>query len=265
MMLFLGAQKAEAGKVKINGTGPEYENQADSTKPCFCCTTAVSANNSKTYDASEGIGDSPTSPGCAVTSFEGYVQFMPNCVYKCNEAVGQSGSALYYDTSHSHLGNGYITNRFTPMSVLNPPVTTPNPPVVPSTIDPNAPISGDPIGVGSGIVTCGRAGQQMCKLCDLIKGIFDIIKYIESILFVIFVLAFVIGGIIYITSSGESGMMEMGKKTIMNAVIGIVIVLGSFLIVSTVIRYLGTKTNMGMGNVTWNSFDCTPTTHNEGP
>lgn len=249
VMLFLGAQKAEAGKIQINGTGTEYENDGV-TKPCFCCNTVVAVVD-KTYDTLSSID------GCVGgAQWKGNFQFLSQCKTTC-----PGGSVVLYDSSYSQLGNTYISNRLTPVSVLDPPVTTPNAPVVPSSIDTNATIPGNAIGAGDGIVTCGRAGQQMCKLCDLIKGILDIINYIEDILFGVFILAFMIGGIIYITSSGESSMMEMGKKTLMNAAIGIVIVLASYLIVFTVITYLGTKPDMGMTNVSWDSFDCAAAPH----
>lgn len=247
MMVFLGAQKAEAGKINFPG-GP-YENDGVK-KACFCCPAAVTVVN-KTYDTPSSID------GCAGTTFKGYFQFLSQCKATC-----PGGSVVLYDSNYSSMGNTYITNRLTPLSVLDPPVTTPNPPVVPSSIDTNAVIPGNAIGNATeGIVQCGRAGQQMCKLCDLIKGIYTIIKYVESILFGVFILAFMIGGIIYITSSGESSMMEMGKKTLMNAAVGIVIVLASYLIVFTVITYLGTKPDMGMTNVSWDSFDCAAAPH----
>lgn len=244
MMVFLGAQKAEAGKINFPG-GP-YENDGVK-KACFCCPAAVTVVD-KTYDMPSSID------GCAGTTFKDYFQFLSQCKATCPA----SGSVVLYDSNYSSMGNTYITNRLTPVSVLDPLVTTPNSPVVPSSIDTNANIPGNAIGATEGIVQCGRAGQQMCKLCDLIKGIHTIIKYIESILFGVFILAFMIGGIIYITSSGESSMMEMGKKTLMNAAIGIVIVLASYLIVYTIITYLGTKSDLGISGITWYSFDCTP-------
>jgi len=110
---------------------------------------------------------------------------------------------------------------------------------------------------GGGIVTCGRSGGTMCTLCDLIKGISDIVKYLRNIAIGIAVLALTIGGVMYVVSAGEPGMIEMAKTTMKNAGIGLVIVLAAYLVISTTILYIGTKSDLGIG-ASWYSFtfDC---------
>lgn len=51
----------------------------------------------------------------------------------------------------------------------------------------------------------------------------------------ILMLAMVVGGVLYITSAGNEERTELAKKIILNSVIGIVIIYGSFALVSTVI------------------------------
>lgn len=106
-----------------------------------------------------------------------------------------------------------------------------------------------------GIIKCGRPGQQMCTLCDLVKGINAIVQFLMKISIGIALLAITIGGIMYIISSGDSGMMDMAKSAIKNALIGFVLVFSAYLIINTTIVYLGTKPDLGI-NAQWGTFDC---------
>ncbi len=113
---------------------------------------------------------------------------------------------------------------------------------------------------GGGIVTCGRAGGTMCTLCDLIKGIYDIVNYLMKIAIGIAVLAICIGGVLYVVSAGEPGLVEIGKKAIKNAIIGFVITLAAVLIIDTLILYIGAQSDLGI-SADWKTFsvDCTKT------
>lgn len=107
-----------------------------------------------------------------------------------------------------------------------------------------------------GIVSCGRGGQNMCTLCDLIMGIKDVIDYLLKIAVGIAVLAICIGGILYIVSVGDPGLIEMGKNAMKNALIGIVICVLAFIIINTAMLLIGTQTNLGIGVTNWYTFDC---------
>lgn len=107
-----------------------------------------------------------------------------------------------------------------------------------------------------GLVPCGRGGQDMCTLCDLVVGIKDVVDYLLKIAVGIAVLAMCVGGILYIVSVGDPGLIEMGKNAMKNAVIGIVICVTAFLIINTTMLYIGTQTNLGIGVTNWNTFDC---------
>ena len=113
---------------------------------------------------------------------------------------------------------------------------------------------------GGGIVTCGRSGGTMCTLCDLIKGIYDIVNYLIKIAIGIAVLAICIGGVLYIVSAGDPGLIEMGKKAMKNAIIGFIVVFAAVLIIDTLILYLGAKSDLGI-SADWKSFsfNCTST------
>ena len=109
----------------------------------------------------------------------------------------------------------------------------------------------------AGIVSCGLDSNynNRCTLCDLIVGIRDIIKWGRSILVVVALVAIVAGGIMYIISAGNSGMMESAKNVIKQALWGVVIVLGAWLIVNTVLWLMATNlSNVGISS--WSDFDC---------
>jgi hypothetical protein len=111
-----------------------------------------------------------------------------------------------------------------------------------------------------GIVQCGRAGQPMCKLCDLIVGINIIINYIFSIVVIVAIFSIFVGGIVYIVSAGTPGLTEKAKGAIKSAIIGVVIVFTAWIMVNFTMTVLGAKTNLGVSKITngWNNFTCTP-------
>jgi hypothetical protein len=113
-------------------------------------------------------------------------------------------------------------------------------------------------GSSGGIITCGKNGS-MCTLCDLIKGINIIIQYLLKIGIGVALASITIGGVIYILSAGDSKMIDMGKAAIKNAAIGLIIMFGAWLLISTTFRVLGAKQNLGITGVTaWGNFDCAP-------
>jgi hypothetical protein len=109
-----------------------------------------------------------------------------------------------------------------------------------------------------GIIQCGRPGQNMCTLCDMIAGINTIIQYLMKIAIGAALLAIAIGGIMYIVSAGDPGLVENAKTTIKNAVIGFIIIFAGYIIINTTIVYLGTKSGMGI-NAQWGVFTCNST------
>jgi hypothetical protein len=74
--------------------------------------------------------------------------------------------------------------------------------------------------------------------CDGARNINDLIRWVINFLLYIVmgiaVLFLIIGGFLYITSAGNQEQADKGKKTVINAVIGIVIVILSWVIVNAV-------------------------------
>ncbi len=116
---------------------------------------------------------------------------------------------------------------------------------------------------GGGLIQCGRPGTDMCTLCDIIKGMNIIIQYLMKIAIGVALLAMSIGGVMYVISAGDSGLIDTGKNTMKNAAIGFVIIFAGYLIINTTINYLGTKkgatgeATFGMNITSWGNFDCT--------
>ncbi len=110
------------------------------------------------------------------------------------------------------------------------------------------------------IVSCGRSDQSMCTLCDIIKGMNIIIKYLMQISIGVALLAITIGGVMYIISPADKGMVEMGKKAMTNAFIGFALIFAGYLIINTTIQYIGTRPGMGVKSANstflWSNFDC---------
>ncbi|HFC76709.1 MAG TPA: hypothetical protein ENJ27_00575 [Candidatus Moranbacteria bacterium] len=109
-----------------------------------------------------------------------------------------------------------------------------------------------------GLVPCGHGSNSdnRCTLCDLFVGIDRIIRWGRNILVAVALTALTVGGIMYIVSAGNQQMMETAKNLITQALTGVVIVLGAWLIINTVLWLAVTKDDMGVGAGNWWNFDC---------
>lgn len=70
---------------------------------------------------------------------------------------------------------------------------------------------------------------------DLVKSITGIINAVIGVLGIVAVTVIIVGGIGYMTSSGDAGKVKKAKDTILYGVIGLVIVVLAFAIVNFVI------------------------------
>ncbi len=70
---------------------------------------------------------------------------------------------------------------------------------------------------------------------EIAKQIIDWALYLSAIIAVIFI---IYGGFLYITSAGDSTAAGKGKNTLVNAIIGLVIVIMSYMIVQVVYNFL---------------------------
>lgn len=100
-------------------------------------------------------------------------------------------------------------------------------------------------------INCGR-----CNLCDVINTISGAANYILAILAPLGGLALLIAGIMYMTSGGDQNQLGAAKKAITTSIIGIILILGAWLIVNTILNSLGASNK---GNWFQPQFDCTNT------
>ena len=95
-----------------------------------------------------------------------------------------------------------------------------------------------PIGAGGRAITSNNpSGKPNCKnLNDLIQTFINAIYLLMSVgLFAIAPILFIIGGLMMIASGGNPERITQARKTMIGAVVGVVIVLCAYLIVNTVI------------------------------
>lgn len=89
------------------------------------------------------------------------------------------------------------------------------------------------------IVTKFAVGQQVDKVGDQTNTLWDDIKNIINavigILGLVCVVVIIIGGVNYMTSSGDAGKVKKAKDTILYGIIGLVICVLAFAIVNFVL------------------------------
>ncbi len=85
--------------------------------------------------------------------------------------------------------------------------------------------------IGSGIA----GARQLTGTSGLIYQIIRMLLLVAGALAVLFV---IIGGYQYITSGGNEETAEKGKKTLVNAIIGIVVIILSFVIINVIVNQI---------------------------
>lgn len=108
----------------------------------------------------------------------------------------------------------------------------------------------------AGLVPCGGKDEDPCTLCHLFIGINNILTWMRNVLVAVGTFAIVGAGILYIVSAGSQQMMETAKTMIKQALIGVAVVLGSWLIVNTVMNVLSVRSDLGVSATSWNKFEC---------
>lgn len=110
----------------------------------------------------------------------------------------------------------------------------------PTGITPGVP-SGITSGTPSGNTTPPMNGVEMPNAGDIglsdspIEDILvNLLEWLLEIVGVIALIGFVISGVQYITASGNESMMETAKKNLTYSIIGVIVVLGSFVIIQAI-------------------------------
>ena len=89
-----------------------------------------------------------------------------------------------------------------------------------------------------GLVQCGNPGQPACNLCSFLELVKNIINFAIQITFAFAGLFITWGAFVIMTAGGSEARVEEGKKMMTTAVIGLVIMLSSWLILGTVIQII---------------------------
>jgi len=87
----------------------------------------------------------------------------------------------------------------------------------------------------AGLVPCSGTD---CTSCDLIVLAQNIFRFVLEISFAIIALFVVIGGIKLLLAAGNPGNIKSAKDMIQGAIVGLIIILCSWLIVNTVLYFL---------------------------
>ncbi len=96
---------------------------------------------------------------------------------------------------------------------------------------------------------CRACGD--CELNDFIRLGVNIFNFVLAIVGALALLAFMYGGFLLLLSGGNSETIENGKKALVGAVIGLVIIFSSYIIVNFTAQSLGAK-NSDILNTDWN-------------
>jgi len=89
-----------------------------------------------------------------------------------------------------------------------------------------------------GLVPCGGPDEQECTACHLLVLVQNIIDFILEAVFIVCICLIVYGGFRWLFSFGNDKNIAAGQKAITSALIGLMIVLASWLIVNTILYFL---------------------------
>lgn len=97
--------------------------------------------------------------------------------------------------------------------------------------------------------------EGYCTLCDIMQLVINFGKFLLGIVGSLALLMFVYGGFVWLTSGGESGKIDAGKKILINSVIGVAITFFAWVIVAFVVSTLTT----GNASFKWDTtLSCAP-------
>ena len=85
---------------------------------------------------------------------------------------------------------------------------------------------------------CACRDEGRCELGDILQVIANVMVFILAISGSIFILIFLYGGILWITSNGRPEKIQNGKLTMVRAIVGLVIIFGSYALVALLIGVL---------------------------
>lgn len=85
-------------------------------------------------------------------------------------------------------------------------------------------------------IDCIKTGN--CSPEDILQVVVNVMNLILGVVGSLMLFMFVYGAVIMITSAGKAEAVEKGKKTLLNAVIGGILVLGAWFLVNSIVSRL---------------------------
>lgn len=96
-------------------------------------------------------------------------------------------------------------------------------------------------------IECGGEDQPACKLIDIFKVFKNILEFVWfSIIPPIAILMLIIGGIMFITSSGNPDALKKSKALLTSIVIGLIIIYGAWLVINLFFTIIGVESWTGL-------------------
>ncbi len=114
-----------------------------------------------------------------------------------------------------------------------------------------------------GIMPCGRSWDDpattwndtsSCTLCHLIILASEIINFLMGLVALVALLALIIGGLIYVKTAGDAGLIMAAKQNVNKIFSGFVIIFIAWLIVNVVMVLFGFTDPLG--DASWKIFSC---------
>jgi len=90
---------------------------------------------------------------------------------------------------------------------------------------------------GAGLVPCDGKDCDINAFFTLLKNIYDFIVF--QLATPLAILAIAIGGILVLISAGNPNLAGLGKKILFAAIMGLVLVFGSWLIINAILSMVG--------------------------
>lgn len=110
-----------------------------------------------------------------------------------------------------------------------------------------------------GFVPCTGAnvgGGTACTECHFIQMGNTVLKWLIGVLFVVFAVVAAMGGFGLVTSGGNPEAKSAAKQKLVNALVGILIVLAAWLLVDTIIRGLLSDGSGKVNGTFWYEVEC---------
>lgn len=98
-------------------------------------------------------------------------------------------------------------------------------------------------------------GERLCTLCDLLTLIDNIVKFLATVGPLVAIGFVMYGGFYILLSGGNPNFRTTGRKIITSALIGLAIVLASWIIVSTIFLII-TGSSSGPLPLPWYRIQC---------